>query len=275
MNILITGKNGFIGSSFKSLITNYNTTFIGGDVLNLTNSQQVTDFFKDNLFDVVIHTAISGGKRLIQDSSIVLQNNLTMFFNILSNKHRFGKLIQFGSGAEFNRFNGKHINEFSTLNSSFPTDEYGMSKNIISRICQMEKDCYTLRLYNVFGFGESPGRMISGNINRYINNQDITVIKNKFMDFFTIEDLAETCKYFIDNSNLPKEIDCCYSDKLTLKQIADKINKLGSHSVNIHVEQDGMDLSYCGNGQGLSCLPLNLTGLDCGLQKLYQTMKNY
>lgn len=269
MNVLITGKNGFIGSSLKSLMTKYDSTFIGSDVLNLTNSQQVNEFFKDKMFDVVIHAAISGGRRLVQDSPIVLQNNLTMFFNILNNKHRFGKLIQFGSGAEFNRFDGKNIDKHSTLTSSFPVDEYGMSKNIISRICQNEKDCYNLRLYNVFGLGESPDRMISRNINRYINRQPITITKNKFMDFFAIEDLVETCQYFIDNTNLPKEIDCCYSNKITLMQIADKINALDSHSVDINVEQDGMDLSYCGNAEGLNCLPIKLAGLDCGLRKLY------
>lgn len=272
MKVLVTGKNGFIGKLLTKMLTDVQIISVGRNELNLSDRNQVNTFFKQQTFDVVVHTAISGGSRVAVDGPEVAQNNLTMFYNLLSNKHKFGKLIQFGSGAEFDRFNGKDVNKSSQLNDSYPVDVYGMSKNIISRVCRDEPNCYTLRIFNVFGFGELPTRMISGNIVRYINKEDIVIIKNRLMDFFSIEDFVTLCKFYITNDNLPKDIDCCYSDKTTLLDIANMINKLGSHTVNINVMNEGLDLSYCGNSALINKLSIPLVGLQQGLVNLYNSI---
>jgi UDP-glucose 4-epimerase len=59
-----------------------------------------------------------------------------MFFNLMDNKDRFGKFINFASGAEFDRTSAIHSNT-NNLKDSYPIDPYGMSKNIISRILKL------------------------------------------------------------------------------------------------------------------------------------------
>lgn len=269
MKVLVTGKDGFIGKHLASSLREINVCSVGRSDLDLTNRNQVDDLFNLHTFDAVIHTAISGGRRGVVDDSLVIQNNLLMFYNIMSNKHRFGKLIQLGSGAEFDRFDGHDIDERSQLTSSYPIDSYGISKNIISKLCNTEQNCYTLRIYNVFGFGELPSRMMYNNINRYINKQDIVIIKNRFMDFFSIEDFVSVCTAYITNNNLPKDINCCYSNKTTLLDIANRINNLDSHKVKINILNDGVDTSYCGDATSISHLPIALSGLHQGINTLY------
>ena len=272
MRILITGKDGFIGKGLSSSLTEFELITVGRTDLNLCDRTQVNQFFEQqDAFDVVIHTAISGGRRNYDtvDGSDVIQNNLLMFFNLLSNKHKFKKLIQLGSGAEFDRFTGKNINELSEIRSSYPIDAYGMSKNIISRICDTEKDCYTFYIYNIFGPNELPTRMVSGNIIKYINKQDLVVYKNKIMDFFSMEDFVKLCKFYIANENLPKTVQCCYSNKTTLLDIANMINNLGEHKVNVKLLNSDSDTSYCGDSALLESLPIQFTGLDHGLHYLH------
>jgi UDP-glucose 4-epimerase len=272
MRVLITGKNGFIGQCLASSLTEFELTAVGRTDLNLCDRTQVNQFFEQqDVFDVVIHTAISGGRRNYEtvDGPDVIQNNLLMFFNLLSNKHKFKKLIQLGSGAEFDRFTGKNINELSKIHSSYPIDAYGMSKNIISRICDTENDCYTFYIYNIFGPNELPTRMISGNIIKYINKQDLVVYKNKIMDFFSMEDFVKLCKFYIANENLPKTVQCCYSNKTTLLDIANMINNLGEYKVNIKISSSNLGPSYYGDSTLIDRLPLKFTGLDYGLSNLY------
>jgi nucleoside-diphosphate-sugar epimerase len=71
--------------------------------LDLTNSYDVEKYLQNKYFDWVIHCAISGGKRTSEDKADVVYNNLKMFFNLMDNKDRFGKFINFASGAEFDR----------------------------------------------------------------------------------------------------------------------------------------------------------------------------
>ena len=80
----------------------------------------------------------------------VLVKNIQMFYNLLNNKHYFGKLINFGSGAELN----------------MPTDPYGLSKNIISKIIDAEPHFYNIRIYGVFDENELDTRFIKNNIKR-------------------------------------------------------------------------------------------------------------
>jgi hypothetical protein len=88
----------------------------------------------------------------------------------MNNKNRFGKLINFASGAEFDRMSAINSNT-NDLNNSYPTDYYGMSKNIISRIIQDCLNCYNFRVYGVFGEDEDDTRFIKSNIKRYKNKK--------------------------------------------------------------------------------------------------------
>ena len=119
MKILITGGSGFIGKSLvKALNQEHDVFSPSSKELDITNSYDVEKYLQNKYFDWVIHCAIKGGRRATEDTSDDAYNNIKMFFNLMNNKDRFGKLINFASGAEFDRNSAINSNT-NNLNSSY------------------------------------------------------------------------------------------------------------------------------------------------------------
>ena len=255
MKILITGGNGYVA---KSLANNLdNTTLVTRKDFDLTDRKATNNWFSDKYFDVVIHTAVVGGSRLKKDNGDTFYQNIQMFYNLLNNKHCFSKLIHFGSGAELN----------------MPTDPYGLSKNIISKIIDSEPNFYNIRIFGVFNENELDTRFIKNNIKRYINKQSIEIHQDKLMDFFYMEDLIKLVKHYIKhNKSLPKNTDCIYDAciKDYLSDIANIINNLSNYKVKINIGK-GKGKNYVGSNN-----PFNIEwiGLEKGIKKTYKQLLN-
>lgn len=271
MKILLTGGNGFLASNIrKKLVENgYDVTSINRQILDLTNTADCLDFFRNKYFDFIIHCAILGGKRLVPDSANIAIDNIRMATNLLICKKSFGQLIHFGSGAELDR--SFDINSFSDYGSKLPEDYYGFSKNVICRLFDKEDNIHNLRIYNVFNSNESEGRMISTNIANYLNKKPIVINQDKYMDFMFFDDFYEILSAFIKNKIYYKEIDCVYEEKLKISDIAKIINNLDSYKVAINIEKDGLGKSYCGT---FSYRTDNFIGLQNGIKKVYMDIKN-
>jgi UDP-glucose 4-epimerase len=253
MKILITGGNGYIGKSlYNHLKDEFNVTSISRKDFDLTNSEAVKLFFHDKYFDVVIHCAVVGGKRTDIDNVDVLDKNLKIYYNLLDCKEHFNKFIHFGSGAE------EH--------NSF----YGVSKNVINKSIYYHDNFYNLRIYAVFDENELDTRFIKTNIKKYINKQSIEIFKNKYMDFIYMNDLVTLVKYYINNNNLPKEINCNYNYTLTLLEIANLINNLDDYSVPIILQHSVIDTAYVGKFIDLG---INFIGLKQGIINVFEKLK--
>jgi GDP-L-fucose synthase len=276
MKLLLTGANGFIARNLKEyfLLDNIEITLLNRKIADLTNRHQVNDFFKNNYFDAIIHCASVGGNRNIKDYHSCLNTNLSMFYNLIENQDKFDKFINLGSGAELDR--DKDINSSSNLYTSFPLDDYGMSKNIIAKIGMQILNFYNIRIFNVFNYDELDTRMIKGNIKNYIARKDITIHQDKHMDFFYLEDLYVIIKNVIFSSNCPKNLDCCYSKNYKLSDIANKINDMSEYKVNIIIENEARGNDYLGNPTALYLTKFSndLKGLDLGLKETYERLVN-
>lgn len=272
MKILITGANGFIGNNLVSSLKDHEVIGINRNDLDLNNRIEVDRFFKYKSFDIVIHCAISGGRRQILDGPEVLWENLSMLYNLLNNKHKFTKLINIASGAELDRSRSIDLNSLY-FKDRYPLDYYGMSKNIISRIIDSEKNMHNIRIFNVFGYNEDDDRMIKSSIKKYISKNEIVIHQDKLMDFFYIEDLISLINYYINNNAFPKDINAVYKTKYHLSEIAQIINNLSDYKVNIKIEQKGLSNSYIGNGMVTEMLPIEFKGLEKGITEIYNKLK--
>lgn len=255
VKVLITGGSGYIAQSIiKALHAKYDITTITKDDFDLTNYASVCKFLEGKYFDVVIHTAIVGGNRLQAEDSSMLEANLLMYYNLISNKEHFGKFISFGSGAEL----------------GMPTTPYGFSKRIIAESMSKLDYCLNIRIFAVFDENELDRRFIKSNVLKYINNEAMTVHQNKVMDFFYMKDLITLIDYHLKHRDwLFNTIDCTYDRSYTLLEIAQMINKLDSHKVPIHVDiLEGNP--YSGNYVGLL---IPLVGLKEGIREVYESLK--
>lgn len=251
MKILITGGNGYIAKSLSKKLDN--VTLITRKDFDLTDRTSTNKWFQNKYFDIVIHTAISGGSRLQKDDSDVFYQNIQMFYNLLFNNDKFSKFITFGSGAELN----------------MPTNPYGLSKNVVNRIIKQESNFYNIRVYGVFDENELDTRFIKSNIKRYINKQPIEIHQNKLMDFIYMEDLISLVKHYIKNSIIPKIGEGCYKEKYSLLDIANIINNLSDYKVPINIENEDLSLPYVGK----IIPPIEFIGLEEGIKKVYNKLK--
>jgi GDP-L-fucose synthase len=254
MRILITGGNGYIAKSlYNVLYSKYEMVSVTRQDFNLTDQFETLKYFSNKYFDIIIHCAVSGGNRLESDNWEVMDNNLKMYYNLLNCKNKFGKLIHFGSGAE----------------TITPETPYGLSKKVIANSISEIDNFYNIRIFGVFDEDELDTRFIKGNIKRYINKESMIIHHDKFMDFFYMKDLISLVDYYINNDNPPKQIDCSYDKLYKLSEVANIINGLDDHKVDIQIKKEGITMSY----HGIANVLLEYTGLKQGIKEVYNKLK--
>lgn len=277
MNILVTGSNGFIGSNvIKLLSDNINYKLFKGNrnTIDLYSTNDIERYIDKNKIDVVIHCAIDGGNRLEQDTYETFYKNILMYENLIKFSHKYKMFINFGSGAEFDRKeNISNINESKVFNV-IPTDFYGLSKNIISKLSSQCPIVLNLRLFGCFYHNELSTRFINNNIKNYINKKPIVIHQDRYMDFLYMEDLVNIITYFLKNTVTSyTDINMSYLKKYKLSDIANIINELSSHKVDINIENKIFGPNYTGNGEKLNSLGLELKNLEFGIKECYEHIK--
>lgn len=258
MKILITGANGFIGKYLANKFGN-DCIATNRETLNLLEMQSVINFFSTHdTFDAIIHCAVKGGRRIIKYGPEILEENITAFENLVSYINRTKIFVSYSSGAEF---------------STDETDYYGISKRIITDKLLKYSNAVNIRIYNCFGEEEESQRYIKTCVRNCLQNKDITIFQNKYMDFFYIDDLYTLTKDIIISEKKIGEIDSVYSEKMTLENVANYIKKLTNSNSNIIIEKEGMNTPYIGDGTLLSSLNLPLIGFNDGIINVIKHME--
>ena len=72
MKILITGANGFVGRNLAAALTEHEVTKLTRQTVDLTNKTTVHKFFENKSFDVVLHCAMVGGRRYLNDGPEII-----------------------------------------------------------------------------------------------------------------------------------------------------------------------------------------------------------
>ena len=273
MKILITGSKGFVGSElYKILSRNHDVLPLTRKNFSLTDSEAVDKFFNLFEFDVVIHCAIKGGRRIRTDDKDVLYDNLLMFENLAKHQDKFKLMISFGSGAELDR--RFDISEECNLGDHIPVDNYGLSKYIIAQRIEQSKNLLNLRIFNCFGLSETEDRFIKTNLRNYKDKKSMVVFEDRLMDFFSIEDLASVVEYCINNfNNLKfKSLDLCYKEKRTMIEICNFFNTLSEHKVDVDGKIPLEYKNYIGKGSLLESLNIKLIGFEDSIRNIYNKL---
>jgi len=275
VKILITGGAGFIARNLAEQLNNeYTVSSLDVKELDLLDSLKVFDCIKSNKFDVVIHTATYDvvARFSTKDPAKVLENNLKMFFNIARCKDYFGKMIFFGSGAEFGRENWIPKMKEDYFDKHIPTDQYGFSKYIMTKYAQLNKNIYNLRLFGVFGkYDDWRTRFIPNACCHAVLNLPIRINQNKYFDFLHIDDLVKIVKWFIDNKPKNNVYNICTGNVNDFKTLAEKIIKISGKNLDIDIKTEGLGREYSGDNTLLisELKDFKFSSIDDKLKDLY------
>ena len=268
MNILVTGGNGNIAKMIKRNLSNkFNIVCLGRNDLNVLNLNEIEEYLNKNKFDILVHTAILGGRRTKEETGEVTHLNLVMLENLLFFSDRFKMIINFDSAAIYDRntdiFNRKE-NDLITI----PYDYYGFSKYVIYKRSLQYSHFFNFRIFNIFHENEEPDRFIKSCFLAKKNNTNVSIFEDKFFDFVYEDDLIKIINFYFENimkqSILEKTINICYKEKYKLSDIAKLILKSDNQ---INILKPKSNFNYSGNGDKIENLNLSLDGLELSLQK--------
>ncbi len=272
MRILITGGNGNLATIvYNSLHCVHDIKNPNRNELNLLNANQVNSYLKNNHFDVLIHTAITGGRRTKEDDYSVFYNNLLMWENILVHANKFKLIINLDSAAIYDRSTDIFNRREDELHS-IPIDYYGFSKYVIYKRSLEYKNICNFRIFNIFHSNEEPDRFIKKCILAKKTKSNITIFEDKYFDFVSEEDFITILNYYIMNHLrcvLPRTINVCYNDKYKLSTISKMV--LGDDA-NVIINDSSCSKNYCGNNDELKKLNLNLNGLEKSILKMHDVL---
>ena len=273
--LLITGAGGFIGRSItENFESFYEVHPLNRTELDLNDSKSVLKKLKKNQYDIIIHCANydSAPKNSLRNSSLVIEKNLSMFFNITRCSDYYGKLIYFGSGAEFCRKHWVPNMSETYFDEHVPKDPYGLSKYIMTKYTLKSKNITNLRLFGVFGqFDDWRYRFISNVCCHVVLGDSIRINQNALFDFLFIDDLLKIIKWFVDNESNLKVVNACTSKTLTFLEIAKKIIKISKKKIKIKIQKEGLRTEYSGNNSLLLSKMNNFkfTSIDSSLSDMY------
>lgn len=270
MKLLITGGNGNIAKMIKNRLSNeFDIACISRHDFDMLNSLMVEKYLLENKFDVLIHTAIKGGRRTKEESDDSVYQNLLMFENLIKFAHNFKLIVNFDSGAIYDRATDIYCRKEEEL-LTIPNDYYGFSKYLIYKRTLQYDNVINFRIFNIFHANEEPDRFVKSCFLAKKNGTNVTIFQDKYFDFMYEDDFIKIVKFYIENysDKLPKTFNLSYSTKYKLSDIAKII--MGK-SEQIIINDNVCSNNYCGDGSLIQNFNLDLDEMESSLIK-YETI---
>jgi UDP-glucose 4-epimerase len=246
MKVLITGGSGFIGRNLVEYLgSRYSIAAPNSRELDLLDDAAVRAYLRAGQFDVVVHTATTRSNRRMGAAPDLLDRNCRMFFNLARNRSDFGKMLHFGSGAEYSRAELPARVSESYFDTHVPTDPYGFSKYICSKYAETTDNIWVLRLFGVFGRYEAwDVRFISNACARVVKGLPIVIRQNVRFDYLYASELAELLAWFLEHEPAHKTYNVCRGETHTLHELAAMVATASGRNPEIVVRNPAMGPEY-------------------------------
>lgn len=236
--ILITGINGFLGSNISRLLKddfeiiglekNKNNLFrIKGEnwKLYFTDESELETIFKENKLYAIIHSATIYRKSSepVED---LLNTNLILPIKLYELANTFGVELFLNTDSFFN---DKRYHNYEYL-----TDYIMSKKHIIEWLSTLKKrtKIVNLKVFHMYGPGDSCNKFVSEMINRMKNNEDyidLTFGEQK-RDFIYVEDVANAFRTILKNNpvsdNVIDEYEVGTGLSISIKEFLEKIKEI-------------------------------------------------
>lgn len=249
MRVFLTGGRGFIGRNLiENLSQDIKIIAPSSRELDLTDQDAVEHFVRANDFNVVVHTATwNATANSPKDRQLVLEKNLMMFFNLARLHDHFGKMIYFGSGAEYDMRHYQPFMKENYFDTHIPVDQYGFSKYIMAKYIGAADNIVDLRVFGCFGpYEDWEIRFISNAMCKALHGLPITLRQNVYFDYIWVGDLVRMTEWAMKNPTKFRHYNACTGQHVDLLTLAHMIENVTGTDVPIVVSQDGFKTEYSG-----------------------------
>lgn len=273
--ILITGGSGFIGRNLvEHLGQKYDLTSPDIGELNLLDAETVKNYLKTNDFDFVLHCANVGVNRKNPGPDNMVELNLRMFFNLEQCSEHFGRMIQFGSGAEYGKQANIHKAKEEDFGKRVPADSYGFAKYVCSKYIGRSDNITCLRIFGCYGkYEDYESRFISNAICRALYDNPIVILnKNVVFSYLYVDDLAVVIDAILKKKPKQKVYNVVPDETVDLVKISDIVNELRGRKNEVRIITPGIGLEYTGDNSRIrrEFPAIKFTGIKEGVAALYK-----
>ena len=259
--IAIFGAGGFVGRSltdyFGKKQDKYEVLPVTRKQFSLLDENAVSDFIGREKPDILIHCANEGGARKggYAEATDIVGNNLRMFFNIERCLTPEMKMINFGSGAQYNKQRDLVKVKENSLGIHIPQDAYGFSKLVMSKYiaAASHKKIFNPIIFGLFGpFEDYTFKFISNACIKNILGMPIVINQNVRFDYLYIDDFLRITEHLIEADDVPnREFNITPTASVTLTEIVDIINEIGKNRSDVTVRNPGLNFEYTGDNTRL------------------------
>jgi len=251
MKLLITGGKGFIARSLaEQLGPGYSIAAPGREELDLLDPGKVAEYLKAGKFEAVVHCATydAAPRTSVKDPAKVLEYNLRMFFNLARRGADFGRLVYFGSGAEFGREHWKPRMREDFYDEHVPSDPYGYSKYLMTRHALGAPNIHNLRLFGVYGkYDDWRYRFIPNICARLALDLPLVIAQNRVMDLLYIDDLVKMTDWLLKAEKPGKVYNACSGEARDYVSIAGDILAVSGKKAAFEIKKPGLGREYSGD----------------------------
>ena len=247
--ILITGANGIVGRILLRELSHHNITGISRNDADLSDFNQFVRVIDQHSPNVLLHCAARGGRQpagVFNSDDLI--NNLQVVENISKLSHRFNRIINIGSGAEYGLSHPLVDVRESWLNNGrypLPTDSYGLSKRISWKEFERTSSAINVRIFGCFDKSEPDFRLLRRFVNWKTRSDGSFQLKNdRLFSWISGHDLAKVINDLIDLNDddwrsLPKTMNVAYAEtsSMTLSRFINRWCEL--HGINPEYEITG------------------------------------
>lgn len=266
--VLVLGASGFTGSNICAYLQkrNYVVLSPASAVLNALDEQKLKEYLSRQNVDCVVNCLDVRGF-----PHNYMELRLRMFANLIKYNDLYGKMIYFGSGAEYDRKLEIKTVEEEAFGRRIPEDTYGLCLYLMSEMINSVSNVYNFRLFGIFGENEDwKRRFISNAICKSMYDLPITIRQNRCMDYLDIIDLCKIVEWAIENKPIYNNYNAVSGKRYELKELAEKVNQVSGKNAPIYVGLEGMAMEYtASNKRLLREIDLEYTPMEESIRRMY------
>lgn len=253
MQVLLLGKSGFVGQNLferLSVAGGFEFAAPGRSELDVMDERSVFERLRNGSYDVVLNCLDAHGAA---DAGYA-EARLRMYHNLANHADLFGKMIYFGSGAEY----GRQLPVANVREEDFgrvvPGDSYGFALYQMSLHAMASENIYNLRLFGIFGPHEIwQRRFISNIICRGLLGAPLVMRQDRLMDYLYTADLAKMVHWMMTSEPAHHDYNATSGRAISLYDLAKEImRQLGIEDEELYCAWEGMGAEYTSSNGRIS-----------------------